>query len=74
MLTVVDHAAELDLDTLPPRFVAKTNHGSNFYIIATEKSTLDRAHLIRQFKLIYFKLFRHRQYFNLYRFQQLCDE
>lgn len=49
IVATYENATEIKLETLPPRFVAKTNHGSNFYVIVRDKSTLDRAQLIWQF-------------------------
>ena len=49
IVAIFETAAEIEVNALPPRFVVKTNHGSNFYFIVKDKSTLDRAHLIRQF-------------------------
>jgi len=49
IVAIFENAAEIELNALPPRFVAKTNHGSNFFLIVKDESMLDRAHLIRQF-------------------------
>lgn len=41
LLGVYEHAADIDFDALPNRFVAKANHGSSWNLICTDKSKLN---------------------------------
>lgn len=42
LLAVVDRAADLNWDALPPAFVLKTNHGSGWNVLVPDKDSADR--------------------------------
>ena len=47
MLGVYEHAADIDWDALPARFVLKPNHGSHWVKIVEDKSSLDVSAVCR---------------------------
>lgn len=46
-LGIWDNAEDIDFDTLPNRFVLKTNHDSHSIIICKEKSALDKTSVLK---------------------------
>lgn len=51
VLGIYDRPEDIPWPTLPSRFVAKTNHGSNFYIICRDRKTLDTVAAVKDFNI-----------------------
>lgn len=49
-LAVYKRAEDINFDVLPNRFILKTNHGSGWNLICTDKSVFDKARAVRLFK------------------------
>lgn len=43
-----DHAEDIDIDSLPDKFVLKPNNGNSDLIVVTDKSSIDREEIIKK--------------------------